>query len=648
MRRPDAMLTELVRLVTNPSDSMEELERKRHAVAMASMVGLFALLSIIVLIVVETSVFIFATSLGACIFGSTWLLGAMWLTKRISQTTIIVTITCYSFSIICLDLNALIQSGSRMWPLFVIVLDFLLVLRADRTISKAIIFVFAIWIATTLLEDTLRFGLYDLPGTVPYADRRSRVNVDCNELPCKKLATNAIPAGVSQVFVLLLDYYFTRRFAEGLFREQAYVNVAIRAIERVAERAAILDTVGAVHELSQCEQQLPKGIFDSLQDILQAITEYKSYVPMSNRPAFWLANDEDGERTTELTVLAGTQTRQLELLKSTDSESTASERSCPRILQAERAYPTNAKPHARLRQQTVALAQVSFEAVHSYFTRVHSVEALDSFVSWHQHLVSSALNAFTIKGGVLDLFQGDTLFASFNASRPCAQRSSAALESVVGLVSGTDSSSAPSCDDTFALYCAVSTAKAACGDLGCPDMKRYTITGPAAATCSALSRTGAQWGLEVICDSSTHLNCFPMYEARLIDRMISVELISQKALYVWEIFTHTSASKDSGCEWMYEIEQSPGKRWEPYNAAVKHWLRGEPETALWLLEETERSVRETALPRACIRHMKSLRQRIQAGAHPLPVFVACNSPKPDFGESAEALSASSPSLGDPP
>eukprot|EP01064_Diplonema_japonicum_P027284 TRINITY_DN3922_c0_g2_i1.p1 TRINITY_DN3922_c0_g2~~TRINITY_DN3922_c0_g2_i1.p1 ORF type:complete len:786 (+),score=136.83 TRINITY_DN3922_c0_g2_i1:67-2424(+) len=173
-----------------------------------------------------------------------------------------------------MDINASASGTDRVWPLFVVLLDILLVCRVPKTQSKVLAIFVVVWLFFTAIEKAFRFGLFDFPGTRSYTSRGELY--DCEELPCANLPL-ATMSFMTVTLVFLLDYYFTRGFADQVLEEKEKVEVAITTTQKVAASLAAFDLDTAEDELS--EASLPAPLQLALSNIIGNLKLYRPFLP---------------------------------------------------------------------------------------------------------------------------------------------------------------------------------------------------------------------------------------------------------------------------------------------------------------------------------------------------------------------------------
>ena len=168
------------------------------------------------------------------------------------------------------------------WPLLVFMIDMLLVMQVDPKHSVYVVCATVVWLTVLSLEESFRWGIYDLPGTFPQGGEhgrreRFRKMTDCDALPC---AMGVPPMSlVGSVSVFVLDFIVTRGFARQVLAEQASMQKTIEAVQEIASLLAKYDVEGVARMLKMREAELPEQMYETLQTMEENLRRYKPYLP---------------------------------------------------------------------------------------------------------------------------------------------------------------------------------------------------------------------------------------------------------------------------------------------------------------------------------------------------------------------------------
>ena len=190
---------------------------------------------------------------------------------------------CVSISGIGVLLGDLFARGMGLenWPVFVAVIDFMLVMRVETRFTTAVVITVVIWLLVCTAESMLRVGLFDIPGTMPQSSRMKRWVQDgsCDTLPCPTSKTATLTTAIGSVSVFVIDYVATRGFAEQVLKEQAEMMSTISTVEVITQQLARYD-VDAVAEMLEAKRTvLPKMMHATLEQMEQNLRAYKPYLP---------------------------------------------------------------------------------------------------------------------------------------------------------------------------------------------------------------------------------------------------------------------------------------------------------------------------------------------------------------------------------
>eukprot|EP01063_Lacrimia_lanifica_P027306 TRINITY_DN3818_c0_g1_i5.p1 TRINITY_DN3818_c0_g1~~TRINITY_DN3818_c0_g1_i5.p1 ORF type:complete len:855 (+),score=173.24 TRINITY_DN3818_c0_g1_i5:68-2632(+) len=199
---------------------------------------------------------------------------------------IVATCLCVVY-IIALDM-AVMSQRSRSWAAFVIVLDSLVLFRASPTVSAAVVGFVCVYLTVCNADLAVRFGLLDLPGMMPYDDRRSFC--DCEKPPCGMGISQALAGSITQIVIFVTDYVMTRWFATQMWSEKEAMKSAVDAAEHIAASLAGFDLPAAEAYLADRGGALPADLLRSLSTLLENLHSYRPFLPS----ALFDGAEEDG------------------------------------------------------------------------------------------------------------------------------------------------------------------------------------------------------------------------------------------------------------------------------------------------------------------------------------------------------------------
>ena len=464
------------------------------------------------------------------------------LCKRKLTTPVVVGV-CYVIALIvfCADLLARCN-GDTYWASLVLVVDVLLVMRVPTGYTAGLVGVVLVWLAVMTLEESFRFGIFDLPGLVPqdgelgrraYVEERS----SCDQLPCAK---PAVTVTLGAVLVFVGDFIATRGFARAILKEQATMERTINTVQEIASLLAGYDVEGVAEMLKVHEAALPEGMRDALQSIEENLRKYKAYLPQTCLPF----EEEDVNEDSESSVDGSSVSR-------SDSSQSA------------------ALPVTAMRAQPLGLSSTKATLLTlNIKDTLHRLEEDSArFSDLFTTLLLKTLQATEVRRGMVDVFVGDRIYCSFNTSKTCASHATSALHAATLLLRGDDNNIAPH------VNMGVATGKVLRGDMGCEVMRRFSMVGTLARDVNVLERAGRVLGCSVLCNRLCFSDAECEHELRLIPCKIELAAGCDTEVVAELVVPKGARAASVVDEWMYVVGGK--KDWEDYNLAVRSFMRGE-------------------------------------------------------------------------
>ena len=214
---------------------------------------------------------------------------------RVPLTTPIVVGILYMLTSAMLlrDLNARALSQVQ-WPLLVLAIDMLLVMQVPTRYSLGLVCFLVIWLVVLAVEESFRFGLFDMSWMPPQQGEYGRHKhkddrFSCEKLPCVHPFPSA--ALVPSLAVFVLDFIITRGFARQVLKEQVSMERTINAVQEIASLLAKYDVEGVARMLAARGSELPEEMYETLQTMEQNLRRYKPYLPAA---LFEEMEEEDG------------------------------------------------------------------------------------------------------------------------------------------------------------------------------------------------------------------------------------------------------------------------------------------------------------------------------------------------------------------
>ena len=470
---------------------------------------------------------------------------------RVPLTTRIVVGTLYvaTFGLLLWDLNARAVS-SEQWPLLVLIIDMLLVMQVPKVYSLGLVCFVITWLVVLSVEESFRFGLFDLPWLSPQEGKYGRLyylelKFACETPPCP------IPFPSDRLFtataVFALDFIMTRGFASEVLKEQAAMERTINAVQEIASLLAGYDVEQVAELLEEHEHELPQGMTVALRALEKNLRSYKAYLPQTCLPFEELVEAEEAE-----SVSVSSKERSAHSMQMSGSTSTM-----PNIL-------------AKAPALGLASVKATLLMVNIKDTLCFLEEDVAGFSQLFTTLLLKTLKATESYRGMVDVFVGDRVHCSFNTSRQCANHATSALHSASTLM-GKASNAAPH------INIGVATGKVLRGDMGCEVMRRFSMVGTLVRDVHGMERAGLILGCDVLCNRMCFSDAECEHEMRLIPCRVEVSATSDTPEVAAELLLNIAASGHPAEEWMYQIGKS--SEWENYNTTVRKYLKGDASAA---------------------------------------------------------------------
>ena len=219
---------------------------------------------------------------------------------RVPLTTGFVVSTLYMMAsgVLMGDLNSRTLLLAQ-WPLLVLIIDMLLVMQVPTRYTLGLVCFIVLWLSLLGLEETFRFGLFELPGLAPQEGKYgrlylSRERTDCSALPCPVPFPSPTMLGAASVFVI--DFIVTRGFAHEVLKEQESMEQTINAVQEIASLLAKYDVEGVSRLLVARSSELPEQMYTTLQTMEQNLRLYRPYLPAA------LFEELDDEKVKHMSV----------------------------------------------------------------------------------------------------------------------------------------------------------------------------------------------------------------------------------------------------------------------------------------------------------------------------------------------------------
>ena len=454
---------------------------------------------------------------------------------KVPITNRILVCVSYAYAVVVFsgDFAARAGIGAPTWPIMVIIIDFMLVMRVDARYCFGLVCFTVAWLVLLFAEERLRFGLFDIPGTVSEDRRWSTLHetVDCTTPPCPRDTSTATLVSL-QVFVV--DFVATRGFAREILKEQECMQRTISAVQEIASLLAGYDVEQVAVLLETHEGALPSEMTLALRTLEENLRMYKAYLPKTCLPFGETESSDAGSKSLESIV-----------------PSTESNVGVPR---SQRLALVPATATLMVLNVKDSLCMLSEE--HTCFT--------DLFTG----VLAKTLVEMDMQRGMVDTFIGDRVHCSFNASRRCGNHAASALHTAARMVRASVCATQ--------VNIGIATGKALCGDMGCAMMRRFSMVGTVLRDVQSVERAGRVLGCDVLCNRICFSDAECEHQLRLVPCKVEfatgcVAVVAELMVAAADASDHTTNRRAEN-EWMYAIGGK--KDWDDYNRAVEGYLKG--------------------------------------------------------------------------
>ena len=475
----------------------------------------------------------------------TYLCAIMMALCKVKITTPKYVFFAYSSAVTILwgDLTAR-AAGNTVWPILVLIVDYLLVMEVPSRYSMGVVCFAVVYFVVMSLEEGFRFGILDIPGIMPQEERAAYMAeaCQCTKLPCP---TNTANYKVIAVAVFVADFLLTRGFAYDLRKEQESMERTINTVQEIASLLAGYDVEQVAELLKVHGGDLPEGMTVALRRLEENLRVYKAYLPQTCLP-FDNAAESDAEQSFSESMSAG------------DEAAVSMEKSASSALSAV-LFQT-----VHLQQLGLLSAKVTLLTVNVKDTLIRLVEDSACFSDLFTTLLLKTLQGTETRRGMVDVFIGDRIHCSFNASKQCASHATSALHTATLLIRGGVTSYA---------NMGVATGKVLRGDMGCEVMRRFSMVGELVRDVNGLERVGRMLGCDVVCNRMCFSDAECEHQLRLLPCKVEVASGCEAQVVAELIVSEEEETAETADEWMYMIGGK--KDWEEYNITVRGYLRGE-------------------------------------------------------------------------
>ena len=441
-----------------------------------------------------------------------------------------------TITILLLDSLSMVTHGTYMVSIVVLLLDIALACNLKKLTPIVILAVTTIQQFVMAAEGAFHFGISDFYNV---SNDEKRIDCDCENPPCVDVG-GSLGYLLLTLFVFYFDFYFTRSFADSVIKENEKIESSIEITNSIAIHIAAFEIEEACAVL-QSATGLPPGIVFSLDRVLDALTQYKPYLPQS-----CFCNDHiviDDSSTCISSALSSAKSTSVSLVEGSQfSTVKAIFTKCFATL-----LVTNFRGSLILLQTSI-----------------------DQYTSLHSITTDTAISVFGKFRGVVELFIGDRFHVSFNAvkQKNFCHATSAVKGAVLFRKLMKDFNS------KLSINISVSTGALIGGDLGSYILRRFTEIGRPATEVFIMERFGRKFNYSLLCSRRTSDEC-DQNNLFLLPNTIwccgEETLLFELTQNGQELLLQSINKKDS--EWMYHLSELEEDAQKSYNKDMMTYLK---------------------------------------------------------------------------
>ena len=449
--------------------------------------------------------------------------------KEASEKVLSMLLMSLTVCLLSIDFNAVAANRIRTISCIIVFVDIALTCRLSGKLTVFILGTTTIQELVVLFEASFRIGIYDVSTSAPYDERT--IDCYCDEPPCAD-ANRAACTFILVMAIFLLDFYFTRSFAESVTKENAKMESAIRTTHTIAICIAAFEIDEAMQVL-RVEEGLPTELEETLRKILGNLNQYKPYLP---RSCFDNVDDDSADQAT--------------LPSESDTLGCETELSKSKVLQADLSWC----------RATILIINVK-DALSVLY------ESVLEYKNMHSTMTETALLVSGTYKGVVELFVGDRFHISFNAIKTNCTHAASALKTAVNLNVQLRNSLLADLE----FNSAVASGRIVKGDLGSIIMRRFTEIGESVVAVNLIERFARSYDYFILCNSSTAEECMDL-PLQLLNVTLSC---CGDECFIFELNQSDQPSligneRVVAGEWMYHIKSNP---YSKRNCAMQTYLR---------------------------------------------------------------------------
>ena len=542
-----------LRRAISTNDSPGQVKRKKLIIILSCIVAAVTLN--VLFLTYGKKLLIFVANLLLLILSVLMLMLLVVLKKDLTDSLLEVGSVIMLIGISLQDIEAGMLQITPSWPLFVIVVDILLVCEAPMRATVGVVCWCCLHLVVISIESSYSFGLFDLEYQ-QYSQEHRREKFDCEKLPCTSPITISFMALVTQFAVFLLDFICTRGFAAAVLEEKNNILASVDAANAIATSLSRFDLEQATSLLKDAD--IPEGLRDALEQILSNLHTYRPYLPQSCIPVSYSSDESTATQETPRTSQSG----------SADSSSIES-----LLLQPAASYRVRRKFECLSASLLVANIRNSFAVLQ------HSQDSFSGLIS---DIISATSDVIVKHRGTLDLFLGDRVFANFGATRAHMSHPTSCTHAAMAITLLANRMLGPYqkfASNDLSINIGMASGKLVCGDLGSENVMRFSVIGKLSLLVGVVERVASIKGVPMLSEGG-------LYHA--VKHIAEIRVHLQTVLHdnTEHVLYELIPKKDIGpAEWMYQLEEVGAGKWDNFNKVAATLLTSKSDDAISKPEE---------------------------------------------------------------
>eukprot|EP01065_Artemidia_motanka_P049480 TRINITY_DN8213_c0_g2_i3.p1 TRINITY_DN8213_c0_g2~~TRINITY_DN8213_c0_g2_i3.p1 ORF type:complete len:627 (+),score=154.56 TRINITY_DN8213_c0_g2_i3:87-1967(+) len=460
----------------------------------------------------------------------------------------------------CMDIYGAVQGLHRYWAFETVLIVGSRLLQLESWVPVCIMAVGIAYSFIVVAELAAPFGLREVANL---GVDRDVAMCDCADPPCGQGAR-----GVSLVVVvtLVLIDSLAQRFSTNVMMQLRLIEASVEVTQRVTVALGRYEVELAESVVLSPEGEgLPPELRDSLLILLRNLKAYKPYLPQS-----CLVEDKEEEEDeaevdvdemSSLSQVGRRRTSSAGSQRGSRSGSVRSAASGPQLLQQQQQRGTFfGQPRSDPAVKCVSLL-CSNRSGFNEFISDSDPPVISRCVTSE---VSSFGSAVAAGHGVVDLVNGDHMFASFNAVRLCSRHPHKAVR-VQQALDQEEQRAAAGSMRTNALV----SGNAVCGNFGSLTIQRFMVVGHLPSLLLVMDRLAAKWGLRVCVNHCAYLDTNLHWQYTVCGACVVHKLGVDKLQRFYEVTGQREVGETQ--EWMYEVADIETEKGDEM-VQVQQWL----------------------------------------------------------------------------